>query len=269
MRCYKLFDAVAPAWNVQPEQLEAVDGQIRVKGTPNKSMTWAAACKKIGPAGKIQETGANVSRNPMGLISGGVAGVQVADVNVDTETGLVRVNRYVAVQDCGMVINPRLSESQVYGGIIMGISTALYEERITDNETGRMLNADMEFYKLAGIRDVGDIIVHMDIREVNDKRGVIGLGEPPAIAICAAIGNAVANAIGDARARHPDDADARARHAGREESVMQSFEYANPATVAGSGGTALRQVGRDRSPGRRHRPAGPDEGAPATLPSAW
>ncbi len=198
---YKLFDAVAPAWNVQPEQLEAVDGQIRVKGTPNKSMTWAAACKKIGPAGKIQETGANVSRNPMGLISGGVAGVQVADVNVDTETGLVRVNRYVAVQDCGMVINPRLSESQVYGGIIMGISTALYEERITDNETGRMLNADMEFYKLAGIRDVGDIIVHMDIREVNDQRGVIGLGEPPAIAICAAIGNAVANAIG-ARVPH-------------------------------------------------------------------
>ena len=65
-----------------------------------------------------------------------------------------------------------------------------------DQQTGRMLNADMEFYKLAGIGDIGEIVVHMDIRPENDKRGVIGLGEPPAIAICAAIGNAVANAIG-------------------------------------------------------------------------
>ena len=65
-----------------------------------------------------------------------------------------------------------------------------------DAQTGRMLNADMEFYKLAGIDDIGDIVVHLDIREENDKRGIIGLGEPCAIAICAAMGNAVANAIG-------------------------------------------------------------------------
>jgi len=65
-----------------------------------------------------------------------------------------------------------------------------------DARTGRMLNPDMEFYKLAGIDDIGDIVVHMDIRPENDKRGIIGLGEPPAIAICAAMANAVANAIG-------------------------------------------------------------------------
>ena len=132
----------------------------------------------------------------MGLFSGGAAGVQVADVSVDTETGLVKINRFVAVQDCGLIINPRLAESQIYGAIIMGISTALFEERIMDDATGRMMNPDMEFYKLAGIKDIGDIVVHLDIREVNDKRGVIGLGEPPAIGICAAVGNAVANAIG-------------------------------------------------------------------------
>jgi xanthine dehydrogenase YagR molybdenum-binding subunit len=192
----KLFEAAAPALGVQPEELEAVDGTVRVKGNPAKSLTWAAACRKIGPGGKISETGANEARNPMGLNSGGAAGVQVADVSVDTETGLVKINRYVAVQDCGLIINPRLAESQIYGAIIMGISTALFEERIMDDTTGRMLNADMEFYKLAGIKDVGDIVVHLDIRDVNDKRGVIGLGEPPAIAICAAVGNAVANAIG-------------------------------------------------------------------------
>ena len=80
--------------------------------------------------------------------------------------------------------------------MIMGISTALFEERIMDGQTGRMLNPDMEFYKLAGIGDIGEIMVHMDIREENDRRGVVGLGEPPAVPICAAIGNAVANAIG-------------------------------------------------------------------------
>jgi xanthine dehydrogenase YagR molybdenum-binding subunit len=131
-----------------------------------------------------------------GLTTGGVGGVQIADVSVDTETGIVSINRYVAVHDCGMVVNPRLAESQVYGAVIMGIGTALFEERIMDQQTGHMLNANMEFYKLAGIGDIGDIVVHMDIRPENDKRGVIGLGEPPAIAICAAVGNAVANAIG-------------------------------------------------------------------------
>jgi xanthine dehydrogenase YagR molybdenum-binding subunit len=193
----KLFEAVAPTWNVQPDQLEAVDGHIRVKGDPNKSVTWAAACKKIPPGeGKIAETGANDQRNPMGLNTAGAAGVQIADVSVDMETGLVKMNKFVAVQDCGLIINPRLAQSQVYGAIIMGISTALFEERIFDDSTGRMLNTDMEFYKLAGIKDIGDIVVHMDIRPENDKRGVIGLGEPPAVGICAAVGNAVANAIG-------------------------------------------------------------------------
>jgi xanthine dehydrogenase YagR molybdenum-binding subunit len=59
-----------------------------------------------------------------------------------------------------------------------------------------MLNDDMEFYKLAGISDIGEIVVHLDIRPENDKRGVIGLGEPPAVGIQGAVSNAVANAIG-------------------------------------------------------------------------
>ncbi len=63
--------------------------------------------------------------------------MQIADVSVDTETGIVKMNRYMAVQDCGLIINPRLAESQVYGAIIMGISTALFEERVMDQQTGR------------------------------------------------------------------------------------------------------------------------------------
>jgi len=76
-----------------------------------------------------------------------------------------------------------------------------------DQLTGRMMNPDMEFYKLAGIGDIGEIVAHMDIRPENDKRGVIGLGEPCAVGACAAIGNAVANAIGVRVPRIPLTAD--------------------------------------------------------------
>jgi xanthine dehydrogenase YagR molybdenum-binding subunit len=191
----KLLAAVAPSMSVAPDQLEAVDGRIQVKGNPSKSLTWKAACQKLGVS-SINETGENDGKGGGGLNSSGVAGVQIADVSVDTETGIVKMNRFVAVQDMGLVINPKTAESQIHGAVIMGICSSLMEERVMDQATGRMLNADMEFYKLAGIGDIGEIIVHLDIREVNDKRGVIGLGEPPAVGPNAAIANAVTNAIG-------------------------------------------------------------------------
>jgi len=191
----KLFDAVAPSLGGAADQLEAVDGRIQVKGDSSKSLTWKAACQKLG-VNKISEMGENNQRNPGGLNSSGVGGVQMADVSVDTETGIVKVVRAVAVQDIGLVINPKTAESQIHGGCIMGICAALMEERIMDRQTGRMLNSDMEFYKIAGIGDIGEIIVHLDITPEHDKRGVIGLGEPAAIALITAIANATANAIG-------------------------------------------------------------------------
>ena len=193
----KLFEAAAPALGTTADQLEAVDRRIQVKGNSSKSLTWQAACSKLG-ANKIEEMGENVSRTAPreGLISQGAAGIQMADVSVDIETGLVKLNRLIAVQDCGMVINPKTAESQIFGACIMSTCAALMEERVMDQQIGRVLNADMEFYKLSGIADIGEIIVHMDIRPEMDKRGVIGLGEPPAVGGIAAIANAVANAIG-------------------------------------------------------------------------
>ena len=122
-----------------------------------------------------------------------VGGVQIAEVLVDTETGVVKCTQIVAVQDCGMIINKQGCESQMAGGIIMGLNYALFEERIMDRVTGRQCNPDMEFYKLGGIEDMPKIIVHMyDMPE----RGVIGIGEPATISTHAAIGNAIFNAIG-------------------------------------------------------------------------
>ncbi|HYL36501.1 MAG TPA: xanthine dehydrogenase family protein molybdopterin-binding subunit [Bryobacteraceae bacterium] len=193
----KLFEVVAQSLNVTADELEAVDGRIRVKGNPDRGMSFQQAAQKLG-VNSISEMGENNPRQAPqeGLNTGGTGGVQMADVSVDTETGIVKMNRIVAVQDCGLVVNPKTAESQVFGACIMSVCGALYEERIMDQQTGRVLNPDMEFYKLAGIGDIGEIIVHMDIREENDRRGVIGLGEPCAIGGLAAIANAVANAIG-------------------------------------------------------------------------
>jgi xanthine dehydrogenase YagR molybdenum-binding subunit len=120
----------------------------------------------------------------------------MAEVEVDTETGIVTMKKMVAVQDCGLVIDVKLAESSVLGALIMGISYSLYEEKVMDPVTGRMLNADMQFYRLAGLNDIPELKVHMMTGKGYDERGVIGLGEPPAVSPGAAISNAVANALG-------------------------------------------------------------------------
>src|SRR5438876_139617 len=196
----KLFAAVAPSLGAQPDQLEAVDGHIRVKGGTSKSLTWKQACAKLGvnavQAQGVQDDPKKDPRSICNLSRGGVGGVQTADVSVDTETGIVRINRMVAAQDCGLVIDLKTAESQVYGALIMGVCYALYEEKIMDSQTGRMLNPNMEFYKLAGIGDIGELVVHMMTGPGYDERGVIGVGEPPVISPRAGVANAVANAIG-------------------------------------------------------------------------
>jgi len=135
-----------------------------------------------------------------GLSGRGVGGVQMAEVEVDTETGLVRVKRIVCVQDCGLVVNRLASVSQINGGIIMGIGFALYEERILDSQTGVVLNPNFETYKLPGAADVPEIDV---ILQDMPERGVIGIGEPVTIPTAAAIANAVSNAAGKRVTRLP------------------------------------------------------------------
>jgi xanthine dehydrogenase YagR molybdenum-binding subunit len=192
-----LLEAAAPKLGVAADALEARDGQIREIDKPDNKLAWKEACALLG-VNAVTKRGANVpgESQQAGLISQGVGGVQMADVSVDTETGIVTMNEMVAVQDCGLIINLKLAESQVFGALIMGITYALYEEAVYDAKTGRMLNADMEFYRLAGIKDVGQLKVQMMTGKGYDDRGVIGLGEPPVISPGAAISNAVANAIG-------------------------------------------------------------------------
>lgn len=189
----QLFEKVAPTLQAKPEELEAVSAKIQVAANPAKSVTWKQACASLGSQ-PITARGKQPGQGT--LATGGVGGIQMAQVSVDTETGIVKLDKIVAVQDCGLIIDLKTAESQVYGAMIMGVCYALYEERIMDDATGKVLNPNMEFYKLAGIGDIGQMQVHMMTGPGHDERGVIGLGEPPTISPGAAIANAVANAIG-------------------------------------------------------------------------
>ncbi len=189
----ELKKEIAPVLGADADAIVAKDGYLEVPGT-DKRIAWRQACKKLG-ARTLTGMGKQPDRDGGKLADSGVAGVQMADVSVDVETGVVTMNKMVSVQDCGLIIDLTTAESQVLGSMIMGICWALWEERIYDQATGRLLNADMEFNKLAGIGDIGELEVHMMTGDYDD-RGVIGLGEPPAISPGAAIANAVHNAIG-------------------------------------------------------------------------
>jgi xanthine dehydrogenase YagR molybdenum-binding subunit len=128
---------------------------------------------------------------------GAMGGVQFAEVAVDVETGLVRVERIVAVHDCGRPVNPLAVRSQIEGGIQHGLSWALLEDRILDRATGRMVNPNLDQYRIAGARETPRI----EIELLEEYRGrsatdASGIGEPANIATAAAVANAFFNATG-------------------------------------------------------------------------
>jgi xanthine dehydrogenase YagR molybdenum-binding subunit len=183
-----LKEKVAPGLGVTADALVAAGGRIQVKDTPSKSLSWADACKRIGP----QPVTGDGDWAP-GMTSATTSGVQFAEAKVDIKTGIVRVTRVLAIQDCGLVLNQLTAESQVYGGVIGSLNFALYEDRILDRRTGQMVNPNMEWYLLAGMSDIPQI----DVRLKNmPERGVVGIGEPPTVPTAAAIALAVRNAIG-------------------------------------------------------------------------
>ena len=126
-----------------------------------------------------------------------IGGAQFAEVDVDVETGIIRVARFVAVHDCGRPVNRLTIESQINGGVIQGISFALFEDRILDRNTGRMVNPNLEMYKIAGARDV-PLIEPVIIEHHRGRTNVdaSGIGEPATVPTAAAVANAVYHAIG-------------------------------------------------------------------------
>ena len=182
------------------------DGTLR---GGDKSMTFAQACKKIdgesitATASRPRTYGAH----PMAFVGAPlpqIAGVQFAEVEVDTWTGVVRAKHVLALHDCGRVMNRLTTRSQVNGGVILGTSYALMEQRIMDHDVGRMLNPNLESYKICGAADVPDIdVVLTDVFTGANNTGAAGIGEPSTIPTAAALACAVFDALGEPVRRLP------------------------------------------------------------------
>ncbi len=181
-----------------PEDIEYGDGKFFVKGSPDKFKT-------------IQDVAlmANVAWNmPKGVEPGLEAtsffdppnfvypfGAHIAVVKVDTDTGEVKLERYIAVDDCGKVINPMIVEGQIHGGIVQGVGQALYEGAVYD-DNGQLLTGSMMDYALPKAEYFPNFELAMTetLTSVNPL-GVKGIGETGTIASTPAVYNAVADAL--------------------------------------------------------------------------
>jgi xanthine dehydrogenase YagR molybdenum-binding subunit len=117
-----------------------------------------------------------------------------AEVEVDTETGHVRVVKMCHVQDGGLILNRLATESQINGGMIQSIGMALFEQRVMDRNLGVMLNPGFGDYKLPGCMEIGELIPVID--DGDTRQAVIGIAEPANIPGVGAVANAVYNACG-------------------------------------------------------------------------
>jgi xanthine dehydrogenase YagR molybdenum-binding subunit len=164
------------------QQLQTQSGIADARGD-----NWFAACKNsASPRWSFPESGSRGFRPPClrRAVRRGRGGHRNRPGHGE---------KILGVHDCGLIINRNTLESQINGGIIMGMGYALYEERVMDDLSGVVLNPNFETYKMPGIADVPEIeIVLLNMPE----RGVIGIGEPATVPTAGAIANAVANAIG-------------------------------------------------------------------------
>src|SRR5216684_2435365 len=184
-----------------PEDLVLDDGRVSVRGAPGRGLTLAevaalASAPRPGsalPSGMAPglEAAAYVSV-PQSTYS---SGAHAAVVEVDAETGAVRILRYVAVDDCGTMINPMVVEGQVHGGIAHGIGNALLEEVVYD-AAGQLVTGTLMEYALPRAADVPTLEVHHVVTPSPlNPLGVKGAGEGGTLPAPAAIANAVADAL--------------------------------------------------------------------------
>jgi len=189
-----LFEAAAGMLDTEPSDLEARDSEIHATSS-NRCMLFRDVCEKLGNVMIIGQ--GSRGPNPENTTLAAFA-AQFAEVEVDVETGRVRVLRIVSAHDSGRIINPTLAESQLEGGIIQGLGYALFEERVLDSRLGLPLNPTLHDYKVPTIADVPAIDAFFvgGADTVANHTGAKGLAEPPIIGVAPAIANAVADALG-------------------------------------------------------------------------
>jgi CO/xanthine dehydrogenase Mo-binding subunit len=202
----QVFELAAEMLEANPVDLEAKEGKIFVKGAPEKNIPF----QKVAENGLYKRGGApivgtgfwvpdTVLPDPVtkyGNISPAYPfACQIAEVEVDTETGEVKLLNYVAAHDVGRAINPQTTEGQIQGGVAQGIGWALMENMVT--ERGRVINPNFRDYVIPGPLDLPPIKpILVEPIDPNGPFGAKGIGEPALNPVPAAVANAIYNAIG-------------------------------------------------------------------------
>jgi carbon-monoxide dehydrogenase large subunit len=131
-------------------------------------------------------------------------GAHVCVVEVDPDTGSVDMRKYVAVDDCGNVINPMIVDGQIHGGVVQGIAQALFEEVVYDDETGQM-KGTLTDYLVPTANEIPEFVLDKTVTpSPTNELGVKGIGEAGTIAASAAVINAIVDALSPFGIRHVD-----------------------------------------------------------------
>ncbi|HET7235099.1 MAG TPA: molybdopterin cofactor-binding domain-containing protein [Actinomycetota bacterium] len=183
---------------VAEDDLEWSDGAFRVQGAPDQMRTipdlaasaWHAHALPAGVEPMLEGTAVYDPPNFTWP-----AGTHVCVVEVDTETGATEIVRYVAVDDCGAVINPMIVDGQVHGGVAQGVAEALYEEAIYD-QRGNLITSSMTQYLVPGATEIPSMTLdRTETPSTTNPLGVKGIGEAGTIAAPPAVVNAVIDAV--------------------------------------------------------------------------
>jgi carbon-monoxide dehydrogenase large subunit len=202
-------EVVASARGLVAEYLEAATTDIRleagrfhVAGSPQAGMTWRELTGRAHQDGRLGEL--SVEHDFDAGASSYPFGAHVAVVEVDTETGEVDLRRLIAVDDAGTIINPIVAHGQVHGGIATGISQALYEEVLYD-EDGNPLTSNLVGYAFPSAADLPPFEVHiMETPTPLNPLGAKGIGESGTVGATPAIQSAVIDALATRGIRHLD-----------------------------------------------------------------
>jgi len=197
----KLLSAASRVTEVPASELELRDGAVNRAGGGPAIMTIAELSRGLWlariPLGPDEEPGLEVTTRYEPPPVTHSNSTHVAEIDVDEETGKVEIVRYVVVEDCGTMLNPRVVDGQIQGGVAQGIGSALYEEVVYD-EAGQLLTGTLMDYLPPTAADVPRVeIAHLVTPSPYTAGGMKGMGEGGAIAPPAAIANAVADALAD------------------------------------------------------------------------
>jgi xanthine dehydrogenase YagR molybdenum-binding subunit len=189
-----IADPASPLYGAAPEGVDFRDGLITAE---NRSETLAALVTRLSPQG-VEAEGSSVPAPDIRQFASYSHGAQFAEVGVDPVTGEVRLRRMLGVFACGRILNPKTAKSQITGGMIWGVGTALTETNRIDPRYGSLIGQDLGGYLPPVHADIANLDAYF-LPEVDDKAnplGIKGVGEAGICGAGAAVANAVYNACG-------------------------------------------------------------------------